>query len=205
MTVASETQIINFALRALGGRRITSLSDGSNNANAASDLYEMVRDQVLRSHNWNFAISRVELAELAAVPDFGFDHQHALPSDWIRTVSVHDNDAGLGGLEYKEETTGTQRVILTNSATVYLRYVSKITDTTLYPADFVVALAIELAKRLAIAIPGSNTIKADLDEDVRRLVLGAKSTDAMGSTPERRPPGSWVSARFGWPSNRWPR
>ncbi len=203
--MASETNIINFALRALGAKRITSRTDGSANANSADDVYDLVRDQVLRAHNWNFATKRIQLAELAATPTFGFDHQHALPSDWIRTVSVHDNDAGLGSLEYKEETTGSQRVLLSDSATVYLRYVAQITDPTFYPSDFVVALSIELAKRLALAIPNSNTIKADLDEEVKKLILGARSNDAMGSSPEKRPPGSWVSARFGWPSNRWPR
>ena len=96
-------------------------------------------------------------------------------------------------------------MLLSDSATVYLRYVAQITDPTFYPSDFVVALSIELAKRLALAIPNSNTIKADLEEEVKKLIIGARSNDAMGSSPEKRPPGSWVSARFGWPSNRWPR
>jgi hypothetical protein len=160
---------------------------------------------VLRSNNWNFATTRVQLAELGAPPAFGFDHQFGLPSDWIRTVSVHDNDAGLGGIEYKEETYNGQRVLLTNSDAVYLRYVQRITDPNLYPADFIVALAVELAKRLAVAIPASNTIKGDLTEEVKMLVQGSKSTDAMGQYPEKRPAGSWATSRFGWPSNRWPR
>lgn len=203
--MASDTEIVNLAIVALGGKTITSLTDGSNNANAANAIYGIVRDQALRGHNWNFATKRVQLAEVSTAPVFGFDHQHAIPSDWLRTVSVHDNDAGLGTIEFKEETYEGQRVLLSNSEDVYLRYVARITDPTLYNADFVVAFAIEMAKRLATKIASSNTVKADLEEEVRRLVTGAKSTDAMGSSPEKRPPGSWVSSRHGWPSTRWPR
>jgi hypothetical protein len=203
--VTAETDIVNVALRALGGSRITSLTDGSNNANAANDVYELVRDQVLRSHNWNFATMRVQLAEVADEPAFGYDHQYALPSDWIRTISVHDNDAGLGGIDYKEETYEGQRVILANSDAVYLRYIGRVTDPNLYPADFIIALAVQIAMRLAPAIPNSVSAKEDLENEVKGLVLGAKSVDAMNQTPEKRPAGSWVGARFGWPSTRWPR
>jgi hypothetical protein len=203
--MTANTDIVNVALRALGGTRITSLTDGSNNANAANDVYEIVRDQVLRSHPWNFATMRTQLAELGSTPAFGYDHQYALPSDWIRTISVHDNDAGLGGIDYKEETYSGQRVILANSDAVYLRYVGRVTDPNLYPPDFLVALAVEIAMRLAPAIPNSVSAKEDLEREVKGILQGAKSVDAMNQAPERRPPGSWVQSRWGWSSNRWPR
>lgn len=203
--MTSSTDIVNYALRALGANRITSLTDGTPNANAANDIYEMTRDHVLRQHPWNFATMRAPLAELDDGPSFGFDHQHALPSDWIRTISVHDNDAGLGTIEFKEEVYENQKVIVSDSDTVYLRYVGRVTDPNLYPPDFVVALAVALAERLAVAIPNSVSLKDTLRKDVESLILGARSADALGQSPEKRPAGSWVAARFGWPSNRWPR
>lgn len=203
--MASDVEIVNVALRALGANRITSLSDGTKNANVADDIYTFVRDQVLRSATWGFATSRQQLSRLSDAPAFGFDYQYALPSDWLRTVSVHDSDDGMGTVVYKEETYESQRVLLANSDAIYLRYIARITDPALFTSDFTIAFAIELAKRMAVSIPNSNTIKADLENEVKAIILGAKSTDSAGSTPESRPPGSWVTARFGWPSNRWPR
>jgi len=203
--LTASVDIVNVTLRALGGTRITSLTDGSPNANAANDVYDLVRDQVLRAHPWNFATMRAQLAELGSTPAFGYDHQYALPSDWIRTISVHDNDAGLGGIDYKEETYSGQRVILANADQVYLRYVGRVTDPNLYPPDFIIALAVELGVRLAPAIPNSISAKEDLEREVKGLLLGAKSADAMNQSPEKRPGGSWVTARHGWPSTRWPR
>lgn len=54
-------EIVNLALVRLGSVRITSLSDGSRNANEANAIYSMVRDEVLRSHPWKFATRRASL------------------------------------------------------------------------------------------------------------------------------------------------
>lgn len=202
--MTADVDVVNLALRALGSARIISLTDGSKNANAANDVYALIRDQVLRTSNWNFATTRVKLTEVGTAPAFGFDHQFAFPSDWLRTVSVTDNDAGFGAAIVQEETFGGQRVFLTDSDALYLKYVYRLTDPNLFPADFIIAFAIELAKRLSTSIAASNTIKADLTDEVKGLWLGSKSTDSQGQTPQRRPPGSWVSARFGWRQG-WPR
>lgn len=196
--MTADTDIINLSLRALGAARITSRTDGSENANAANDVYDAIRDQALRSANWSFATTRVQLAEVSTAPAFGFDHQFAIPADWLRTVSVQDNNDGIGAAIVQEETFNGQRVLLTDSSALYLRYVYRLTDPNLYPADFIIAFAVELAKRLSVAIPASNTIKADLTEEVRGLWLGSKSSDSQGQTPQRRPRGSWVGARGGW-------
>ena len=94
------TDIVNKSLRMIGATRITSLTDGSTNANAANDIYTEVRDELLRSHPWNFATKRAKLAQSATTPTFEFDYAYPLPSDWIRTVSVHDNDPRYGTLFY---------------------------------------------------------------------------------------------------------
>ena len=118
--MASDTSIANQAMRMLKANRITSLTDGSNNANAANDVFAEVREELLRSHAWNFATKRQKLAQLSTVPVFEFDNAYALPSDWIRTVSVHDNDAGAGTVLYREEEIDDQGVILSSAAGTFL-------------------------------------------------------------------------------------
>lgn len=195
--MASDTEIANNALVFIGGTRITSLSDGTKNANAANLIYSETRADMLRSNDWNFATRRIELARSGTTPAFGFDYGYVLPSDWIRTVSVHDNDGGVGTIEFKEEYLSAQNVILADAERVFVRYVSLITDPNRMPADFRTAFAYELASRLAIPIANSNTVKELMEDKAKKRLIRAKSSDAQGSTPERRPVGSWVTSRGG--------
>jgi hypothetical protein len=69
--MASETSICNSALTRIGAARITSLTDDSKQARACTASYALMRDEVLRSHPWNSAISRASVASLADAPAFG--------------------------------------------------------------------------------------------------------------------------------------
>ena len=198
MPGVSETDLINAALRLIGGTRITSLTQGVKNSNVGQDLYEIVRDDLLRCHNWNFATKRVELGRSVTLPAFEFDYGYAVPTDWMRTVSVHDNDAGIGTIVYCEENLNDQRCILASAENVYLRYVAQVTDPNLMAADFRKALVTSLARDMSLPITSSNTLREFYEKKADRDILRAKGSDALGSSPERRPAGSWVTSRGGW-------
>ena len=193
-----ETDVVNRALRQIGATPIASLTDGSTSANAADDVYEETRDELLRSHPWNFATKRQQLAQSSTDPTFEFDHAYPLPSDWLRTVSVHDNDAGHGTILYRMETINdNQRAIITSSDEVYLRYVYQVTDPNLMTADFRAALSAALARELSLAIASSNSVHDRMSIRADRLLNKARSSDAVGSFPELRPRGSWAASRGG--------
>lgn len=63
---SNDYEIVNLGLVRLGATRITSLSDGSNNANEANAIYTLIRDEVLRAHPWNFATRKQTLEKRAA-------------------------------------------------------------------------------------------------------------------------------------------
>lgn len=204
--MASDTDIANRSMRLLKANRITSLTDGSNNANVANDVFAEVREDLLRAHNWNFAQKWVQLAKLSEVPAFEFDNAFALPSDWMRTVSVHDNDAGVGAAPlYREGEVDDQGVILSSADEMWMRYVYRVTDPNRMAADFRSAFSFALA----LAMPGISNLSAvredRLDGRAERRLRRAKHSDAMGSVPEKRPVGSWVTSRGGYPPWRaWP-
>lgn len=191
--MASEVSICNSALINIGATTITSLTQGIKNANACNEQYFKLRDQLLRAHNWNFAIKRIKLGQLSATPVTEFDFQYALPSDWLRTIQVHDNDAGLGRIKYKIEGGN----ILSDATNIYLRYVSRITDPNKMPADFQEVLGWRLAMALTIKIAGSNTRFKLAQEEFNNQLRQAKSTDALEDFPEEAPEGSWLDARHG--------
>lgn len=194
--MASEVGICNSALAKIGvgsDGRISSLTEGSRNANVCNEQYAKLRDALLRSHKWNFATARAKLARLADTPVFEFDYKYQLPTDWIRIIAVHDNDNGIGRVHYKIE----GRTLLCDAEDIYLRYIKRATDPNDMPPDFRETLATLLARDLAIPIAQSNTLKQDMKDDFKRAARRARSTDAIEDTPEAMPEGSWITARRG--------
>lgn len=200
--MTSETDIVNVALHHVGGQRIVSLTDGSKGANVANDVYTEIKDGLLRSHPWNFATKRQKLAQSSTAPTFEFDHAYPIPSDWLRTTSVSDNDAGYGALLYRMELIGTQRAIITSADDVWMRYVARITDPNLMSSDFRTAFEFVLASIFAIPIASSRSLRVDMAREARLALATARSTDAIGAPPELRPRGSWAASRGGWRRRR---
>ena len=59
---SSEVAICNSALIKIGAAEITSLSDVNKRAQLCNEQYSKLRDELLRSHPWNFAIARKVLS-----------------------------------------------------------------------------------------------------------------------------------------------
>jgi hypothetical protein len=197
---------VNSALRKIGASRITSMTEGSVNAQVALDLYAAVRDDLLRSHPWNFAMRRsAQLAALAAAPNSEFAYQFAVPADYLRLVSAHDNNGGTGSLVYKIESDGDgNTVVLSGASDLWLRYVARITDTNLMPPDFREALAYELAANFALPIAQSSTLADSMAKIARSKRAKAASSDGQEDYPEQLPEGTWVAARRGGRGAWWP-
>jgi hypothetical protein len=190
--MSSKVGICNSALIKLGASTIMSLTDGSKNANLCNEQYGKLRDELLRAHPWNFAIRRAKLAQLSAAPAFGFAHAYQLPADWLRTVSVHDNEAGTGAVRYRIE----GRRILADAPDIYLRYVSVVDDPNDMPAAFQEALAWRIAADLAQAVTQSTTVQEAMLQGFRPALATAKSIDAIEDFPESQPQSGWVTVRY---------
>lgn len=194
--MATVVGIVNSALSKIGEKTITDLTEGTPAANAANEQYDKIRDDLLRSHSWNFAIRRQKLEQSATIPASGFDFQYPVPADFIRIVEVHDNDAEGGRLEYRLENDPTDGTVILSSATeVWLRYVSVITDPNIMAPDFREALACMLAREFALSIAQSNTLYELMDKRFNRAQRRARSVDGIEDFPPRFPNGSWVDSR----------
>lgn len=191
------TDVINIALRRIGATPITSLTDGSDSANAADDIYTEVRDDLLRSNPWNFATKRVKLAQSSVAPVFEFDFAYPLPSDWLRTVSIHDNDASHGTILFRMEDNNGQNSIITSSSEIWMRYIYRETNPDKWSTDFRTAVEYSIAQALSIVLTSSNTLEETMSKHATRTLARARSSDGMGSFPELRPRGSWASSRGG--------
>jgi len=189
----SETQICNRALQKIGAARITSIDELSPRAEDCKSAYYDLRDAELRNHVWKFALSRRVLAPLASAPEFEFDYEFLLPSDFLR---LHP------AATYQEETDWTiegnadgLQVLRTNDGdTLYLRYVRQITDTAVMDSLFKEALAVKIAHELAEPATKGLNRKSALAVEYKEVIARAKLVDAIEKISAEPPEDVWVKA-----------
>lgn len=211
--MATETELVNAALRKGGGaKRILALTDSVGSAGIAQDVLTSERDDLLRSGVWNFAITRIQLGQLATLPAFGWSFAYALPADCERVVSVHDTSDGTGVVPYKVEALlqadGSYiNVIATDASAIFLRYCRQVTDPNLMTASFRQVLILRMAKIFAISIAKSNPLYQALDAEEQKAFRQARGIDGIEDWPEQLPEGSWASSRRNkwWGGAEWPR
>jgi len=197
--MASKVGIANIALRAIGASTITAFDAGTKSANVVNDIYDELR-RTLMTGPWAFAENREELAQSSTTPAFEFDKAYVLPSDWLYTISVHDNDAGVSSVFYKESQVAGQKVLLADPENLFLRYTKDEEDPNIMSAEFRHALSMALARDMAIPLASSNTLFDLFTRRAAKALSRARGSDALGSFPERRPRGSWANARNGFRS-----
>ena len=197
--MATEVGICNAALIRVGKNTIASFTEGTEEANFMSARYATARDELLRDHNWNFAIKRVKLARSSTTPAFGFTYYYAKPSDFIRKVSLHPDSSGYAVDEGKEE----GEYFASDAADLYLRYIARITDPNQMPEDFQRALSASLEYDADKGLADMSAAKVD-ERRARadKLLSKAKSVDSITDTPEPIPAGSWHNARRNWRRGR---
>lgn len=205
----AEVDICNAALAKLGATRITSLADGSLNADLCAEAYERCRDDLLRTHTWNFATARVKLdTPDATAPVFGFENRFPLPADWLRTISVFGDEAGCWQPRYKVEASlaaDTNKVgfVLADPDEIWLRYIKRVSNTDAMTPDFRELLATLIARELAMPIAQSNTLEEKLEERYRNRLRRVRSVDGIEDYVDQWPESSWVSARHGGSDGGW--
>ncbi len=186
---ANEPSICNLALGKLGEKRIMALSDSSQAARFCTLFYEQTRDEILRSHAWNFATSRATLSELAAAPAFGWENQFALPSDCLRVLQLN----GYEELQARDLFEIEGRNLLTDEDTAEIKYTARITDANQFDPLFIAALASLLASKLCVPLTGARSQAATLLEEYEKVISGvAKKMDAKEGRPKRKP--LWVES-----------
>tara|TARA_A100001201_G_scaffold68689_2_gene63540 strand:- start:611 stop:1195 length:585 start_codon:yes stop_codon:yes gene_type:complete len=174
--MATEVSICSNALRKLGDSPITALTEDTERARLCNALYEPARDSLLRSHAWNFAITRAALAQISATPAFEYSYQYALPTDpfCLRVLKMEYDD-----YEFKiENLAGQGRVLLTNEGTANIIYIARITDPKLFDSIFVDTLTAKLASEMAYPITNSAALQKEMEKMYKLKLTEARSIDS---------------------------
>lgn len=185
--MASKVDIANIALSNLGEQPISSLTEANQRARACSGRYDDVRDLVLRSHLWNCALERVQLASDVAAPAWGFDYKYRIPSDCLRVISIKDQ-------EYAWKIEGSY--IVSNDNTMYILYVRKEDNPEVYDALLVQAMGCRLAAECAQDITGKIELKDSMMAKYIAVLSEARSADASEGTPQKIESDLWLQSRY---------
>ena len=160
----------------LGADRITSLEDNAENARRLTAIYDSTLEDVLRAHPWNFAIARVQLAQLATTPLYEYDYEFQLPGNCLRVLSVSDGTNIIS--DFKVE----GRKLLADDTIVQIKYIANITDPNQYTSQFIYVLASRLAAEIAYAVTNNKATAEQMFDLYLSRLQTAKETDAQESS-----------------------
>lgn len=175
----TKLEIFNQSLSLLGSSaKVVDLDENTPQANVLRLHYDRLKNSLLRSHPWNFAISRAVLDRLEDAPAFGWKYQFTLPADYIAMAGCRQKYAIEGG------------VLLSNAATVRAVYVRKMDedgDEELFDSIFVDALTAQLASAAAMDLTHSQDARDSLAAIAESKLSHARfkdSNEGESSSPE---------------------
>jgi len=206
--MASDTNICNLALLRLGTRStISSLTEGSTEANACAMIYPLVRDALLSQHRWSFATRRVTLADLGNPPD-SWAFRYAYPTDCLQARQLAQPVPQAPPIAF--EVSGDQdsagnaiRVILTNQPQAELLYTAAITSPALFNPPFVEALSWMVAAELAVALTGDAGLAQSCLQAAAAAITSAKDQDADEGMVIHRREAEWIRGRDAGTEAQW--
>jgi hypothetical protein len=195
---SSEVEVCNSALIKLGVKTISSLEDDSKEARLCKQQYPLMRDELLRSHPWNFAITRVALTKTSNTPAYEFTSEFLLPSDVLRVLLT---DLNLSPTTQEEPwqlesnpTTGL-KVILSNQSTMKIKYLRKVTDPQKFDAIFSEVLAWKLAANIAYNMVQSVSLAGQIFQLYKEALSQARSFDGQEGSLQQVEADEWFWSR----------
>ena len=198
--MATKLSVYQGACALLGTRKLASLTEAQLSRRELDGIF--ARGGIttcLQMGQWNFAMRTIQLDYSPSVePDFGLRRAFDKPTDWVRTCGMCSDEYFREPLlDYVDE----RGYWYSDLDTLYVRYVSNDTqygmDYSLWPQNFARVVECYFAKETCLRLTQSQSLKDSLEGTFAKLLLKAKSTDAMDEATTFASEGSWVRARRG--------
>jgi hypothetical protein len=167
--MASVVDICNGALNQLGATTILSLTEDSKNARLCNSRYTQVRDALFRSHPWNCLQKRIQIAADTTAPAWGFSFAYTLPADCLRLLKILDYDSN-----YKVE----GRKILSNTSSMKILYVARVTDPNEYDELLRETLSASLGADIAFGVTSNNQTASNMYNLFKEKLKDARFVDS---------------------------
>jgi len=189
--MASAVDIANRALQKVGAARISSLDEGTREANSVKACYDMLRLAELQTNLWTFSIKRAQLASESTTPLFGRTFSYLLPADFLRSAPL-DPMIAEGPSDYLFE----GRKFLTDSpGPLDFRYVSSDVSDEFFDPLFAEALAARIAMEVVEELTQSSGKKDTLENAYQFHIRKARTQNSIQSGPVQPEVDEWVYTR----------
>lgn len=167
-------KICSDALLMLGASPISSFTEGTDESNICSALYEDIKIRALTMYPWTFSFKKTQLARLVTTPANEYKYEYQLPSDIIgRPDAVYESD-DVGAAPRREYRLIGDK-LLTDYEVVYIDYQYNVPEYAL-PHYFVQLLKYEMAWHLSLPI----TDQAEKSEYWRAIAEGTPGENGRG-------------------------
>ena len=201
--MTSKVDIANFALNSIGATTISSLTENVKSATIINQRFDSVRDRVFRSHPWNCLINRATLSQDSSTPAFGYAKQYILPTD-PACLKVLEYSNGNLTFPYDNMTKGDGQPIfvvegnklLTDEGTAKIKYIGRVTDTTVYDPGLIETLASAIAAEVCYAITGSQTLTDRMKLDYDTKIRLSRFDDATEGANQKIEASDFLEARI---------
>jgi hypothetical protein len=203
--MSSEVEICNLALSHLGdSATVASINppEGSAQAEHCQRWYPIARNSLLEMHDWGFATTRTQLAELANTwPQW--QHAYARPSDCLKVLAILPStgqcSSDQDGRPFVSESADNgNQIILTNQANAVARYTRMVTDTSKFSPLFTDVLGWYLSTYLAgPVLKGESAVKISRAnmQIVLEMLGQAKLSDAAQQRQQITHAVPWLAGR----------
>jgi hypothetical protein len=196
--VSAAVDICNLAFLKLGIRAIADFDEDNQRARIAKGTYASIRNDVLRSHPWNFALKFHQLTPgVMPAGAWDFDLAFDIPPTSLAVHAVEGQTAQEG-----DEWRVVGRQILTNlaagtaaSPTLNVQTIERITDVTKYDASFIEHLSERLQAEWAEPLRAATTLAEAKVELAAAKGRSAMSADGRESTPRPTEASTFLNAR----------
>ncbi len=193
--------VYNVALAAIGERSLDSLSEDGEPRRELDSVWSRGNGALrffLEQGRWMFAMRTQQLDPSATTePEFGFEHAFELPDDFVHLDMLSADERfslPLGAYEIE-----AQSVLYADVDPVYIRFISDDEDYggdySKWPETFTLWAGHWMATQIAARLSAQTNLER-LEQRTRKLLVDARSKNAV-QAPTRYPPaGTWASARL---------
>lgn len=181
--------ISNLALSWLGANLITSFEDNTPESKFCKANYEPLRDAVLETYEWSFAMNRKRYGAITTpVEDLSEDdaydgYRFKLTPETLRVVQVSRDIrfAPTDNLDWYLEA----RHVVANQTPIFVRSIQRIEQVADFSEGFVQTLAARLAYELALPLTESNRKQQQMFAVYASKLDESKTLDGMQGKTQR--------------------
>lgn len=182
----SDVGICNSAILKVGAEEISSFNDGTRTSNTCALLYPILRDEVVRSAPWRFALQQYTFSTPSGnVPLYNYQAAYDIPDEILRVWQVQlDSWTVMGNQVFCNKTDG-----------IDVLAIIQVTDPTAWDAQFAEALAWRMASEIALSLVQSVPLQQEMVKGYEKCMALARSTNAVVGTSDQLIIDVWSQAR----------